>query len=308
MSKRGGSLSIMIPTFNCASLLRETLESLKQQGEIIRDAQIEVIDDCSITDDPAAVVRDVFGGRVGFFRQQKNVGPIANFNTCLARATRDWVQILHGDDVLLNGAYEEYRECTNLVPDAAAVFARTVDMDAQGIWTGMSPRLGFKQRGMFEYDPIEWSTCLVQFAGVLFRRAAADELGGFDRRFSHVADWNLWWRFARSMRVAYSNRCVGGYRIFEGNHTSTLRRSGKNLAETVEQAKLVFADYPKSADAQRFWQPTIHKIISQCRVYADEPEHFRANASIIDSLPGGVVPVRARARICLMRLRRMICR
>jgi hypothetical protein len=40
-------------------------------------------------------------------------------------------------------------------------------------------------------------------------------------------------------RVAYTNAVVGGYRVFEGNHTSTLRRTAQNLDEYLVQLRLI---------------------------------------------------------------------
>src|SRR6516164_9197119 len=72
--------SVMIPTFNCASYLRQTLESVLTQDRGPEQMQIEVVDDCSTKDDPEAVVRRIGQGRVAFFRKPKNEGAIANFN------------------------------------------------------------------------------------------------------------------------------------------------------------------------------------------------------------------------------------
>src|SRR3712207_9440459 len=69
--------SVMIPTFNCAGFLAETLSSVLLQDLGPELMQIEVIDDCS-DDDPGAVVAQLGQGRVGFFRQAERVGHIEN--------------------------------------------------------------------------------------------------------------------------------------------------------------------------------------------------------------------------------------
>ena len=66
--------SVMIPTYNCAGYLRETLASVLAQDPGPEAMQIEVVDDASTRDDPEAVVREFGGSRVGFFRQPENVG------------------------------------------------------------------------------------------------------------------------------------------------------------------------------------------------------------------------------------------
>src|SRR5215211_1793383 len=91
--------SVMIPTYECAGYLRQTLRSVLAQDPGPEVMQIEVVDDAS-TDDPAAVVAELGGGRVDFFRQPRNVGHVENFNTCLRRAQGRLVHLLHGDDAV----------------------------------------------------------------------------------------------------------------------------------------------------------------------------------------------------------------
>ncbi len=75
--------SVMIPTYNCANYLRETLASVLAQDLGPDFMQIMVVDDHSLKDDPEAVVRKIGNGRVEFYRQETNVGHVKNFQTCL---------------------------------------------------------------------------------------------------------------------------------------------------------------------------------------------------------------------------------
>ena len=108
--------SVMIPTFNCANYLRQTLESLLSQAPGPDEMQIEVIDDCSTKDDPEAVVRDVGKGRVDYHRKPQNEGAIANFNTCIERSRGDLVHILHGDDWILPEFYKTIEQTAEKFP------------------------------------------------------------------------------------------------------------------------------------------------------------------------------------------------
>src|SRR5262245_31425455 len=99
--------SVMIPKFNCARFLRQTLESVLCQDPGPEVMEIEVVDDCSTKDDPEQVVRDVGRGRVKFYRQKQNVGHTRNFETCLQRTSGQLVHLLHGDDAVIRGFYQK---------------------------------------------------------------------------------------------------------------------------------------------------------------------------------------------------------
>ena len=57
--------------FNGTRYLQQTLESVLAQDQGADNMQIEVIDDCSTTDDPEAIVKRVGQGRISFYRNPK---------------------------------------------------------------------------------------------------------------------------------------------------------------------------------------------------------------------------------------------
>jgi len=110
---------VMIPAYECASYLRETLASVLAQDPGPELMQIEVVDDAS-TDAPEKVVEELGGGRVAFHRQPRNVGHIANFNTCLERSRGQLVHLLHGDDCVREGFYRTMQQPFTQHPEIGA--------------------------------------------------------------------------------------------------------------------------------------------------------------------------------------------
>jgi glycosyltransferase involved in cell wall biosynthesis len=124
--------SVMIPAFNCAQYLRETLESVLAQDLGPEQMQIEVVDDCSTKDDPEAVVNEIGRGRVLFHRKPANAGAVRNFNTCIERSRGHLVHILHGDDFVEEGFYRKFTAAFEASPDCAAIFCRLFHVDENG--------------------------------------------------------------------------------------------------------------------------------------------------------------------------------
>ena len=99
--------SVMIPVYNCAAYLPETLRSVLQQAPGPDEMQIEVIDDHSTDADVEKLVKEIGRGRIAYCRQPQNVGSVRNFETCLNRSTGHIIHLLHGDDKVRPGFYEK---------------------------------------------------------------------------------------------------------------------------------------------------------------------------------------------------------
>jgi glycosyltransferase involved in cell wall biosynthesis len=87
-------ISVVIATYNRASLLRETLDSIVTQS--FRDFEIIVVDDGS-TDGTEAVVRS-YGPTLRYIRQE-NRGPSAARNLGIQNARANWISIQDSDDI-----------------------------------------------------------------------------------------------------------------------------------------------------------------------------------------------------------------
>ncbi len=87
-------VSVIIPAYNAAALIKRALESVFAQKE---DLEVIVVDDCS-TDDTIAVVENLHDRRVKVLRQSENKGPAAARNRGLAVATGKYCAFLDGDD------------------------------------------------------------------------------------------------------------------------------------------------------------------------------------------------------------------
>lgn len=283
LGDQGSKLSIMIPTFNCAGYLRKALASLMQQPSgTLEHAQIMIIDDCSTRDDPEEVVREMAAGRVGFHRHSRNLGVCANLNFCLERAEREWVQILHGDDYMLHGAYDEFSRCLEQFPDALAVLARSQIVTSADKFICESEPLGPDQRGRLSYDPTIWTRNLVYPAGVLLNRRVVDVAGTFDCTFSHVNDWNYWWRLARTGQCIYTRACIAAYRVSEEGHSSSLVRTGRNVAEGLEQVQRLIASLAEENRSSKIASDALYEGVyetafGQCSRFLGNHEPFMAN-------------------------------
>ena len=102
-------LSVCVPTYQRAALLRVMLQALLPQAAQV-GSQIEVcIADNASTDATKSVVQEAAAAhatvRVNYLKREQNVGPVRNYVYCATQqATGEYVWALGDDDLLLPGA------------------------------------------------------------------------------------------------------------------------------------------------------------------------------------------------------------
>ena len=97
-------VTVTIPTYNRATMLRETLRSVLEQSY----SNIEVfVSDNASDDDTGAVVESFGDPRVHYLRNERNLGHFVNLSRGLHLGTAEYVAILPDDDHMLPGHLEQ---------------------------------------------------------------------------------------------------------------------------------------------------------------------------------------------------------
>ncbi len=236
--------SVMIPNYNCADYLAETLKSVLQQDPGPEEMHIEVVDDCSTKDDPETVVREIGKGRVAFFRQPQNRGPSANFNTCIQRSRGQWVHILHSDDTVIPGFYSHLQAGVQQEPTIGAAFCRHIYTDGEGQWHSLST-LERHTPGII----LDWLERIVvsqriETPAIVVKRSVYEKLGGYYSQFIHAADWEMWRRIAVHYPVWYEPKPLACYRVQSGSDSSQLMRTGANIADIRKSIEIAQSYLP----------------------------------------------------------------
>lgn len=222
--------SVMIPTYNCSTYIRETLESVLMQDLGAAEMQIEVIDDCSTDADIQNIVQEVGKGRIAFFSQKQNVGSLRNFETCINRAKGKYVHLLHGDDRIKPGFYLKIKQLYESFPSAGAAFTGFSLIDEKGVEM-LESELIQKNEGIIEDWLLKISQKqLLQACSIVVKRSIYEQLGGF-YRVHFGEDWEMWTRIAASFPVAYSPDNLAEYRIHNNNITSRFLSSAQNIKD-----------------------------------------------------------------------------
>ena len=96
---RRPTFAVVIPTYNRASRLANTLESVFRQEEPA--AEIIVVDDCSADETPAVMAELMeTHANLQYHRHEVNLERAASRNTGMSNATADYVTFLDSDDLM----------------------------------------------------------------------------------------------------------------------------------------------------------------------------------------------------------------
>ncbi len=221
--------TVLIPTYNCANYLEETLQSILQQDPGPEKMEIIVIDDYSTKDRPEKVVNEVGKGRVLFIRQKENVGKVRNYETGLKLSSGKYIHQLHGDDKVRDGFYCEMERIFSFCPEAGAAFCRTIYIDSQSRWTGITGMIQESEGIIANMVDLLYTEQHIQTPSMVVKREVYENLGGFDRRLNCMEDWEMWTRISNYYPIAYSNNVLAEYRSHENNATNLTFNDGSAL-------------------------------------------------------------------------------
>jgi glycosyltransferase involved in cell wall biosynthesis len=232
--------SVMIPTYNCAKYLRETLASVLAQDPGPDMMQITVVDDHSTQDNPATVVEELGRGRIEFYQQSQNVGITRNFQTCLELSRGHLVHQLHGDDCVRDGFYQTMQNVFEQHQEIGAACCRTIFMSEDGHWQSLTdlelPKSGILPRNWLQRIA---EICCIPTPSIVIRRVAYEKLGGFDLTLRAVEDWEMWFRIALNYPIWYETEPLAIYRTLSHSNTGRTVMSGAYVEDLYRVTQII---------------------------------------------------------------------
>jgi glycosyltransferase involved in cell wall biosynthesis len=96
-------VSILMPAYNCADFIAETLRSVLKQN--FTDFELIIIDDCS-TDNTSEIIQSFKDQRIKFYQNQANVGYCRNLRSCNKLAKGDIIYLMADDDIMAQDALQ----------------------------------------------------------------------------------------------------------------------------------------------------------------------------------------------------------
>ncbi|MCK4645474.1 MAG: glycosyltransferase [Candidatus Aminicenantes bacterium] len=191
-------ISVIIPTYNRASFLKEAIQSVLNQDYFVRDASVPfeflVIDDGS-TDNTEEIVKS-FRGKVKYhFKEHGGVSAARNLGLKLARG--EYIAFLDSDDL-----WKE--EKISIQMNFLSTFSKARICYTEEIWIRrgvfVNPKKIHRKYSGWIFDRV-LPLCLLSLSSALFRKDVFEKIGKFDEELPACEDYDFGIRLAQKYPI-----------------------------------------------------------------------------------------------------------
>ena len=196
-----GLVSIIMPSFNTAPYIKETIQSVLNQT--YTNWELIIVDDCS-TDNTDEILSTINDKRIRYFKNEKNSGAAVSRNKALLEARGQWIAFLDSDDLWMP---EKLEKQINFMEKNGYSFSYTnyEEIDVEGNKTGVKVTGPKKitKIGMFNYC---WPGCLT----VMFDASKIGLIQIKDIKKNN--DYAMWLKVCRKANCYLLDEMLGQYR------------------------------------------------------------------------------------------------
>jgi glycosyltransferase involved in cell wall biosynthesis len=259
------AVSVIVPTFNRAHVLRRAIESVLSQD--FTDFELLVIDDGS-TDATAELVDDYIRGdlRVRSLVHPRNAGVSAARNLGLREANGELIAFLDSDDEWLPGKLRRQVDYFDSAPRGVGLLYGAVHTLGAESWTFHPVHRGMIYFILLDHNVIHGTS------GVMLRRDVVDRVGGF-ADMPAIEDWDYWIRAARCFLVDF----LPDPQIRYYASPDDAQRKTRNLRQNLNARAVLYRNHGEEMRRAR----TAHRFLAESarrHLGAGEPVHASALA------------------------------
>ncbi|MDL1981521.1 MAG: glycosyltransferase [Deltaproteobacteria bacterium] len=237
-------VSIVIPTYNRAWLLRKAILSVLNQT--YQDFEIIVVDDAS-NDNTIDVISALNDKRIKYIRHDVNKGEAGARNTGILNTNGQYIAFLDDDDEWLPKKLElQVNKLENSPQKTGLIYTsyiRCYYKEKKLIRKHQSIALhkGEMYHILIKRNIIGPPSC------VLIRRKCMEKIGLFDSAIAYGLDYDYWIRISKHFDVEYLAEPLVKYRVHEN-------RLSNNIELRAQGARDLAKKYGKKIIASNYWR------------------------------------------------------
>ncbi len=229
MAEKRPMISVLMPVFNVAPYVAETIQSVLNQS--VDDFEFVIVNDGSTDATEKVVARyEQLDDRIKYVCQPRR-GITPTLNEGLRHCRGEFVARIDGDDTAMPQRFERQVTYLRDHPACVLVGSAVIDMDTGGQDLGV--RATPLRHDEIVAQILHGGGCAMQHPAVMMRRADVEACGGYCEEFDAAQDRDLWLRLAERGRLANLPEPLMRLRRREDSITRSKRSSalhGKRLA------------------------------------------------------------------------------
>lgn len=240
------TVSVIIPTYNRARMLKEAIESVLKQT--FTDFELIVVNDHS-TDNTEAVIQKFDDQRIRYLAHPEkhtgDEGAAQARNTGISVAQSRYVAFLDDDDFWLPQKLEfQVKKLNDTSAKIGAVYTAYYKVDENDrIIDKVIP-----QSNVSNFRSLLIRNWIGTTSTVMVKKSCLNDIGIFDPHLPSCQDWDLWLRIARKYRIVPIRKPLVKMRIHQGEKGKT--RISKNLKSAIKGRTLLHNKYKESLKNQ----------------------------------------------------------
>ncbi len=228
------SVSVIIPTYNRASLVARAIRSV--QVQTYEDWEVIVVDDAS-NDDTEQVVRSIEDARVRYVRHETNRGGGAARNTGVRASCSQYIAFLDSDDVWFPKKLKlQVRMMSDTSSSVSVVYCKHIIKNESESSTRRPESLQM-YRGDVRAELFSgW--CPATTSAFLVDKSTLKEVGLFDTNLPSFQDYDLWLKISKKYLFEYVDDYLLKRSIeYEGQITSNFEARKRGLEILLKKWK-----------------------------------------------------------------------
>ena len=233
-------VSISIPLYNCASHIRETIDSVLAQT--FDDFELVIIDDQS-TDDSYHIAKSYDDPRIRVVKNIERQGFFGNWNACLGFMSGTYCKLLPHDDPLEPTCLEKQVRILDEHPEVELVHCARKIIDPSG--NVLTVRRQKETEGIKESNASlrrivrSGTNPIGEPAAVMFRRKTMQRIGRFSDTDMYSIDVEYWSRLLAEGKRYYLDEVLCSFRVWPDSASVRLfgsqARSMRKFFQRLEQ-------------------------------------------------------------------------
>lgn len=230
-------ISVVIPAYNIAPFVKETLESVFAQT--YKNFEVVLVNDGSTDADELENALAPFAEKI-IYARQANLGAsqARNLAICLARGAL--LAFLDGDDVWLPDFLES--QVNFLEENRLEMVYCDAELFGESFFQGKTFMQTAPSNGAVTTISLINTDCNVITSGTVLRRELLEKFGMFDPDLPTMQDFDLWFRLAKGdAKIGYQKKALLKYRVRrQGLSGTNVARAERNIrAMNVIEGKCV---------------------------------------------------------------------